>query len=211
MSVPLLVGFAGLCLLLAATPGPDTFLVLRFGLGGARFGIAAALGSGVGSLLWAVLVALGVATLLQSSAVAFGAVKAIGGLYLLYLGVSGFIRCRRVGADSEQLGRRKPAASLWTALTTGLVSCAANPKVGLFFLAVAPQFLPPNTSNFGSTMLLGAIDGVIAVLWLTAVALGAATAVDWIARPKVTRRLDEISSGVLVLLGIGTLATSTAW
>ncbi|MFD3706223.1 hypothetical protein ACFWUP_24040 [Nocardia sp. NPDC058658] len=58
MSVPALLAFAGLCLLLAITPGPDTFLVLRHSLSGARLGIAAAAGSGLGSFAWLLVVAV---------------------------------------------------------------------------------------------------------------------------------------------------------
>ncbi|MFR9749885.1 LysE family translocator [Nocardia sp. 004] len=212
MSIPILLGFTGLCLLLAITPGPDTFLVLRYGLGGARLGIAAAIGSGIGSLWWAAMVALGLAALLQNSASAFLLVKVAGGLYLLYLGIAGFLRRGRGNADSADSGAGVTGAaglpSIRSALWSGLFSCALNPKVGLFFLAVVPQFLPAHAIGIGPTMVLGAIDGVVAVFWLTLVAVGSATAVGWLRRPKVSRRLEEISSGILVALGIGTLAST---
>ena len=63
MSTSLLLGFVGLCLLLAITPGPDTFLVLRYAMAGRRPAIAASLGSALGGIAWAVVVAAGVATL----------------------------------------------------------------------------------------------------------------------------------------------------
>ena len=64
----MIMAFVGLSLLLAMTPGPDTFLVLRFSLRDAKSGIAAAAGSALGSLLWAFAVAVGLASLLEQSA-----------------------------------------------------------------------------------------------------------------------------------------------
>lgn len=208
MSITLLAGFAGLCLLLAITPGPDTFLTIRYSLSGARHGIAAAVGSGIGSLLWAATVALGLGAVLERSASAFVVVKVVGGLYLLYLGVTGFIR-RGVASGNDSPPSGAPTRpSTRAALYAGLFSCVLNPKVGLFFLAVVPQFLPAGTAGFGSIMVLGLIDGMVAIAWLVLLAVTAAKAVVWLQKPKVTRTIERISSGVLVLLGAGVLATA---
>ncbi|MFD5143240.1 LysE family translocator [Streptomyces sp. NPDC058401] len=218
MTLTLLTGFAGLCLILAITPGPDTFLILRYSLSGARYGVAAAFGSGIGSLLWAAIVALGLGAVLERSASAFFVVKVIGGLYLLYLGVTGFIEFVRGDEVSAAAPPRDgpppprdgppPPRGTRAALNSGLFSCMLNPKVGLFFLAVVPQFLPADAVGFGSIMVLGIIDGVVAVGWLVLLAKVAAKAVGWLQKPKVTRTMGWISSGILALLGVGTLVTA---
>ena len=59
MTAVTLLAFAGLCLLLSVTPGPDTFLVLRISLQNAGAGLAAAFGSALASLVWAALVGVG--------------------------------------------------------------------------------------------------------------------------------------------------------
>ncbi|MFC9930040.1 LysE family translocator [Streptomyces sp. NPDC127190] len=203
MTTSTLLAFAGLCLLLSITPGPDTFLVLRYSLSGSRSGIAVAVGSGLGSMLWALAVALGVSALLHDAGMAFLLVKVAGGLYLLYLGLQGLRRTRGTTLDarSEAPGVR---AGLWA----GLVSCLLNPKVGLFFLAVVPQFLTADGADFGSVMALGAIDAVVAVIWLAAVAVGAARAMAWLKRPRVARALEVASSSFLALVGVGILVTA---
>ena len=91
----MIMAFVGLSLLLAMTPGPDTFLVLRFSLRDAKSGIAAAAGSALGSLLWALAVAVGLASLLEQSAAAYRIVKIAGGLYLIYLGLRVLLRRRQ--------------------------------------------------------------------------------------------------------------------
>lgn len=208
MTITVLLGFAFLCLLLAITPGPDTFLVLRYGLVGARSGVAAAAGSGIGSLLWAAVVAVGLGAALRDSATAFAAVKTIGGLYLMYLGAIGLRRHPGAGDSGSvplHIGAR---TTTWpTALRSGFYSCVLNPKVGLFFLAIVPQILPAESISTASILLLGLIDGIVAVLWLTVVAATSARASLWLKRPRVTLALDRISSVVLLLLGLVTLAT----
>ncbi|UAJ79583.1 LysE family translocator [Leifsonia sp. ZF2019] len=213
-----ILAFAGLCLVLALTPGPDTFLVLRYSMGRARDGFAAAAGCAAGSLVWAALVAVGLATLLEQSAELFRVVKIVGGLYLIYLGVSAFLATRRsaraaaagpVGdaAAEDVAGGAAPAVrrrGSTPSLLAGLLSTLLNPKVGLFFLAVVPQFVSAH-AGFGETMLLGAVDATIGGLYLVAITLLASRMVAWLKRPRVTRVLERISAGILAVLGIGTV------
>lgn len=199
------LAFCGLCLLLVLTPGPDTFLVLRFSMRRASTGIAASIGSGVGSIFWAVLVGIGLAALLEQSAETYRMLKILGGLYLVYLGIQAFRHSRNtVPAATET-----PAVvtrARFSAFGAGLLSTAMNPKVGLFFLAIVPQFLPAHGDRFAVTMLLGATDAVIAIVYLSALTAVAAKANAWLKRPRVTTILERVSGGILGALGIGTVA-----
>jgi threonine/homoserine/homoserine lactone efflux protein len=89
-----------------------------------------------------------------------------------------------------------------------LLSCSLNPKVGLFFLAIVPQFVPPNSSLFSSVLTLGVIDTVVAFAWLVVIVFVAARGVVWLRRPRVTRLLDRASAGVLTAFGIATVASA---
>ena len=192
--------------MLALTPGPDTFLVLRYSMGRARDGFAAAAGCAIGSLVWAALVAVGLAALLEQSAELFRIVKIVGGLYLLYLGVTAFLATRR-SVRREQQGEAavpEPRRRSSSSLVAGLLSTMLNPKVGLFFLAVVPQFVSAH-AGFGETMLLGAVDAVVGGLYLVVVTVLASRLVAWLRRPRVTRTLERVSAGVLAALGIGTV------
>ncbi|MFF1571317.1 LysE family translocator [Leifsonia sp. NPDC058292] len=200
-----ILAFAGLCMLLALAPGPDTFLVLRYSLARRRAGIAASVGSALGSLVWAGAVAFGLAAILENSAEAYRVIKIIGGLYLVYLGVSAFLASRKGGGMLESAPTQVRTGS---SLVAGLISCLLNPKVGLFFLAVAPQFIPENSASVENTLLLGAIDAGVALVYLTAVAFLASWAVVWLRRPRVTKMLERTSAAVLGLLGVATVATS---
>ncbi|MEV6068683.1 LysE family translocator [Nocardia sp. NPDC052001] len=212
MSIPLLLSFLGLCVLLALTPGPDTFLVLRFSMAGPRPGIAAAAGSAFGGIVWAVVVAAGVAALLEQSATAYRSLKVIGGIYLLYLGIRALMAHRKGLADAESelaaRGSQERASSIRSAFAAGLLSCIFNPKVGLFYLAVLPQFLTHVT--FANTLTLGAIESSIAAIEMVLLAVAASRAVELLRKPKVRDRLEQASAGILAALGIGTVASAAA-
>ncbi|MEV6136674.1 LysE family translocator [Nocardia sp. NPDC051990] len=210
MTLSLLLSFVGLCILLSITPGPDSFLVLRFSIVDARPGIAAAIGSAVGGIGWAVVVAAGVAALLEQSATAYRTLKVIGGIYLLYLGIRALIEHRKqrgasTAAASEPSGAQAPT-SIRSAFAAGLVSCMFNPKVGLFYLAVLPQFLTDVT--FLNTLTLGAIECSIAAVEMILLAVLASRAVAMLRRPQVRDRLEQISAAILAILGIGTAASA---
>ncbi|MHB1234439.1 MAG: LysE family translocator [Microbacteriaceae bacterium] len=207
MSLASYLIFCGLCVALSLTPGPDTFLILRFSIRRAAAGITAGAGSALAALVWAALVGAGLAALLEQSAIAYRVVKILGGLYLLYLGIQAWRQSRAAGAEQAPAtlpGKR----SLVSSFGAGALSTLTNPKVGLFFVAVVPQFLPHGAGVFAWTMLLGATEAVIAFGYLTAVALVAAKANAWLKRPRVTAVLERISAAVLAALGIGTLASA---
>jgi threonine/homoserine/homoserine lactone efflux protein len=204
VTLSLLLSFAGVCFLLAILPGPDSFLVLRYSIGGLKPGIAAAMGVAIGGLFWAVLVAVGLAAIVEQSATAYRVVKVLGGLYLLYLGVKAFRARRRNKVAGEPLV--PVAASAWSAFGAGVLSCALNPKVGLFYLAVVPQFLTVVT--FTGAMTLGLVEVVVAALVMGVFSVLASRAVALLRKPAVTDWIDRISAGILVALGIGTVASS---
>ncbi|RAX18478.1 LysE family translocator [Pseudarthrobacter sp. AG30] len=203
-----LLAFAGLCLLLSVTPGPDTFLVLRISLQNAGAGIAAAFGSAAAALVWAALVGVGLAAVLEESAAVFRWLKIAGGLYLLYLGVSSLIRARRTSGTACPEVPARRAYSRRAGFGAGAFSTLLNPKVGLFYLAVVPQFIPHGGNTLNTALVLGAIESVIGFLYLAAVAVVAAKAMAWLQRPRVSRSLERGSSGILAALGLGMVASS---
>ncbi|MEU3712289.1 LysE family translocator [Streptomyces catenulae] len=203
-----LAGFALFALMMTVVPGPDTLLVLRNCLrGGRRSGAATALGAAAGSLAWAVAAAFGLAAALQRWDAAFTAVRLLGAGYLAVLGLQALWACRRSAAPGPEASPEAAPEAAATALRgfrQGLLSCLLNPKVGIFFVAVVPQFLPPGRPVLGATLLLGAVDAVIAAGWLLLIALGAGRLSTWLRRPRVLRGLEGTTGGVLVALGVGT-------
>lgn len=205
-----LLGFAGLCLMLALIPGPDTFLVLRISMNRVSAGICAAAGSATGAVVWGALVGFGLAAVLEQSAEVFRWIKIAGGLYLMYLGISALIKARRARKAGIAAGGSKEAPlpySRGAAYGAGAVSTLLNPKVGLFYLAVVPQFIPHGGNTLGTALILGLTLAVIGFVYLVAIALVAYKTMKWLKKPKVNTVIERISSGILAVLGAGVLAS----
>ncbi|MEZ2391344.1 LysE family translocator [bacterium RCC_150] len=212
MTLASLAAFAGLCLILSVTPGPDTFLVLRIALSRPSAGIAAAAGSAVAAVGWAALVGLGLAAVLEQSAEVFRWLKIAGGLYLLYLGISSFLKTRKAAKEGATGSNEAGALpySRFAGLGAGAMSTLLNPKVGLFYLAIVPQFIPQGGDTMGTAMILGLVEAVIAFAYLAVVALIAYKAMRWLRRPKVSTGVERVSSGIIAALGAGVVASGAS-
>ncbi|MEV5938513.1 LysE family translocator [Streptomyces sp. NPDC051994] len=190
-------------------PGPDTLLVLRNCMRGGRLsGVTTALGAAAGSLAWAVAAAVGLAAVLQRWDMAFTVVRLAGAAYLVFLGVQSLWAHRRgaTGGPETPGEPAGPTPAAGRAFRQGLLSCLLNPKVGIFFVSVVPQFLPNGHGTFSATLIFGVIDAAIAAVWLTLVTAFAARMLTWLRRPRVNTAMERTAAGVLVLLGVGTAA-----
>ena len=159
---------------------------------------------------WAALVGVGLAAILEQSAELFRWVKIAGGLYLLYLGVSSFIKSRKAakaGADGSAAGERpsRTAGSLpWARAHCPRCS---TPRWVSFYLAVVPQFIPHGGDTMGTSLILGVVVAVIAFAYLSMIAVVAFKAMRWLKRPKVSTVVERVSSGVIAGLGVGVVAS----
>src|SRR5438309_3341025 len=127
-------------ILLNLTPGPDTVYILgRSVAQGREAGVASALGICVGSIFHTCAAALGLSAILATSAFAFGAIKMLGGAYLVFLGIKILLDRRKHLSLPSNFRRRSIAA----AFRQGVLTNILNPKVALFFLAFLPQLLDP--------------------------------------------------------------------
>lgn len=206
-----LLGFAGLCVMLALIPGPDTFLILRISLNRASAGIAAAAGCGLGAVVWGALVGLGLAALLEQSAEVFRVVKIAGGLYLMYLGISALLKARKARKAGIVAGTNSQAPLTFShggAFGAGALSTLLNPKVGLFYLAVVPQFIPRGGNTLGMALSLGLTLAIIGFLYLVVIAMVAYRTMKWLKKPKVNSMIERISSAILAALGAGVIASA---
>jgi threonine/homoserine/homoserine lactone efflux protein len=131
-----LLAFIGVSVAVVVVPGPDMALVARNVLrNGRAAGFATSAGICTGILVWAVAAALGVSTLLATSAIAFTALKLAGAAYLVYLGIATLL----TRDASVQVGAGERSALQWhRAWLQGLLSAMLNPKLGVFFLTLLP-------------------------------------------------------------------------
>ena len=190
-------------LLLTMTPGLDTALVIRNTTrGGWKDGITCSLGICCGLFVHATLSAVGLSVLLVGSAELFTAVKTVGAIYLIYLGIqsirSTFNKHQAMNTTSEKGKGSKPLA---VSFKEGFLSNILNPKTAVFYLALLPQFINPEYSAFIQSLLMASIHFIIAMLWQGGIALLVEKAQEMMASEKVTKRIERVTGIVLILLG----------
>jgi threonine/homoserine/homoserine lactone efflux protein len=135
MGIAQLLGFAGTTVVLVGMPGPNNlYISLRSLTQGRRAGVVSALAIETGTLVYIVVAALGLATLVKASPVLFTAITLAGALYLAYLGVK-MLKAPTTGSPGGV-----PPAPLGRVFRDGVVVNLLNPKAALFFLAFLPQF-----------------------------------------------------------------------
>ena len=191
--------------LLTLSPGPDTMLVLRNTLRGGRSdGVRTTLGICTGLLVHAALSALGLSVVLARSAGLFTAVKLAGAVYLVWLGWQSLRAAVRDGKRETASGKRggPEGAAGSRPYREGLLTNVLNPKVAAFYLAFLPQFIAPGDPVLMRSLALASIHNAMGLVWLIALATGAARAQRFIAGAGVRRLLDGVCGAVLVGLGV---------
>jgi threonine/homoserine/homoserine lactone efflux protein len=199
MSVPeALLQFAVVAALLTIIPGLDTVLVLRTAISRGR-GPAFATAAGIctGTVAWGVAAALGASALLAASETAFTALKIAGACYMAWLGISMLIRTFRNGpAAPTELPQATGNAG--TPYLTGVTTSLLNPKVGVFYMVMIPQFLPQDVPPLLMGILLPLVHNVEGMLWFAGIIAATHYARRWLQSPVVGKATDRIAGVVLV-------------
>jgi RhtB (resistance to homoserine/threonine) family protein len=184
-------------------PGPDTAVVTKNVLvHGRRAALGTSLGVSAGLSVWTIAAAIGVASVVRASAVAFTVLKLAGALYLVWLGIQALRAARHAESGARLAVTDKPAMSALGGFRQGLLSDLANPKIGIFFTSLLPQFVSPGHSVLLPFLALGAVFAVMTLVWLFAYCLVAARAAKTLQRPRVKAAMDRVTGVVLIALGL---------
>ncbi|MBB3311862.1 threonine/homoserine/homoserine lactone efflux protein [Rhizobium sp. BK196] len=197
-----LIPFFLALLALQLSPGPDMLLVIGRGIGqGRRVAFLTAVGGTLAAgLIQLPLLALGIASIIQSSPLAFAILRWVGAAYLIWLGLKLLLKTR---GTLDPTVERNPVSS-WTALRQGMVSNLTNPKVLVFMLAFLPQFVDPHNGwpVAAQLLILGGMQKLSGFVVLALVALGAGGLGNWLSRRPHLFVWQKRFTG-LVMLGLG--------
>lgn len=196
-----LIAFMGATIALLFIPGPAVIYILNRSIAdGRKVGLAAVAGLEVGDSIQALFAALGISAVLATSAEMFNAVKWAGVVYLVYTGIRTLLsRPSDVGVESSHV-------SLGQAFRQGILVNALNPKTGLFFLSIFPQFVDANAANAKTqSLVLGAVFVVLASIFNSTLSFTASSLRDLLLRGKSLYIIRRYVSGVL-FIGLGLLA-----
>nr|BFE85142.1 LysE family translocator [Planobispora longispora] len=189
--------------LLTLTPGLDTALILRTSLlSSRRSAWAVVLGIQAGTLLWGLLTAAGLAALLSASQLAYEVLRWAGVAYLLWMGGQ-MVWHSRKGAASEATPVEQPGdGRWWPAFRRGLLTNLLNPKMGAFYVAALPQFMPDDVPHAVMGVLLAGVHVCEGLLW-SALLIGFTGLVrGWLQRPSVKRGMDRLTGVIVIGFGL---------
>lgn len=219
-----LIAFLGACTLIAASPGPSTMLIIRQSLRSRRAGFLTVLGNETGVFVWGVVAAFGLTALLAASQAAYDTMRVVGAVVLVGFGVQTLRAARAsrtAGGDRAEppaaggsgefaaaaavpapVPAAGPAPSGWSTYRGGLLLNLANPKAAVFAMSFLPQFVPAGAPKLPAMVVLAAVWAVFEVGYygLYVWCVGRMRAL--ISRAGVRRRLEQISGGVLLALGV---------
>ena len=198
-------GFAVIAGLMTLVPGADTAIVLQTAVRrGSSAAFAAALGVVLGLLAWGAAAAAGLSALVTSTPWATKALALAGSAYLLYL-AAGIWRKSSHPVEQE--------LSESGTFAKGFLTNLLNPKIGVFYVAMLPPFLPTGETSVSSLLvrglLLASVHGVECVIWFSALILGTRRLRAWLERPEVLRRLDRVTA--LALAAFAIRVAAGAW
>ncbi|KIL45297.1 LysE family translocator [Jeotgalibacillus soli] len=154
-------------LLLNLTPGTDTmYIVSRTISQGRQAGVFSALGITTGTIFHTLLAAFGLSIILMNSVLLFNAIKIIGAIYLVYLGLN-MIITKSLKKENRSIPTEFTKRKIFI---QGMITNITNPKVALFFIAFLPQFINPGTASPIPFIILGLTFTFTAGVWCLAIA-----------------------------------------
>jgi threonine/homoserine/homoserine lactone efflux protein len=196
-----LLEFAITAFVLIVVPGPSVLFVVSRGVAlGRRAALATVAGNTAGVMVQAILVALGLGALVERSDAAFTAVKLIGAVYLVVLGLRMLRNRHGLAALHDATEVPKGTRRI---VREGFIVGFTNPKAVVVFTVVIPQFADPSRGHVPLQLLvLGIVFLTIGVISDSAWAIASGSARTWIARSR--GRLEALAgAGGVVLIGLG--------
>ena len=192
--------FFAAVVLLELSPGADmAFMLGQTVRNGRKAGFAALFGSLVATYFHVAMAAIGLSAVIATSAVAFSIIKWAGVIYLVWLGLQAFKSSK--GTNTKEVTRSTTSRSVFL---QGMLICALNPKVAIFFLAFLPQFVVEGAGPIGLQLLLHGTLLVIVGLLLQSplILLGSRIASTLRENQNLRSWLDRCLGALFITLGI---------
>lgn len=191
----------------AMSPGPSFVMVARTAASQSRAdGLYAALGMGLGGLMFAIASLLGLHGLLLAVPSLYWILKVAGGCYLAYLGVRIWLAAKQPLAMSPAnvTSRRGPEVR---SLLLGFTTQVSNPKAAIVYASVFAAFLPADTS-FGFKAAVATAVFCVELGWYTIVALVLSASGPRNAYLRLKRWMDRAAGGIMVALGLKLISSA---
>ncbi|MFZ4286696.1 LysE family translocator [Variovorax sp. HJSM1_2] len=193
------------------SPGPSFVMVARTAVSASRAeALAAALGMGLGGVLFAVLALLGLQGVLLAVPSLYLVLKLAGGLYLAYLGWRIWLSATQplvITSAASGDTNTGPSNSLGRALTLGLTTQISNPKTAIVYASVFAAFMPA-VHSLGFSLAVAACVLVIEAGWYAVVATALSSHGPRNTYLRYKSWLDRMAGGVMIALGLKLVASA---
>lgn len=187
------MGFIPALLPVALSPGASFTLVMNSALAQGRKGLLVTLtGTALGIYTHALLIGLGVTSLLVASPTLFGLLKIAGIFYLLWLGA----QLIRSGLGAQELAFSKNEKVI--TLKDAWLANVLNPKAILFYLTVVSQFAG-RQGEVSHYLALASVHVAVMAVWLIALSLLLITSARKI-NTRALKRAINMGGGALLIL-----------
>ncbi len=190
----------GALLIGAISPGPSFVLVARISMAVSRVdGFFAAIGMGIGSMIFSIIVLFGLQMLLYNIPWLYIMLKFLGGLYLIYLAVVIWHGSKKpivVSCNNKGIGQSTRKAFL-----LGLVTQLSNPKTAVVYGSIFAALLPHNLPS-AAIVILPFLVFLVEAGWYSIVALALSAESSRAVYLRSKLYVDRIAGGIMGILGI---------
>jgi homoserine/homoserine lactone efflux protein len=187
--------FLSITFIVSASPGP---VMLSCMSNGGRYGVAKSLegmlGASLGNLCLVGLSALGLGLIVHNSDFLFNALKWLGALYLMILGIQ-LMRQAIDICDTRNLSPTNKNPSLWL---SSFIIALSNPKGLIYFGALFPQFINYHQPLISQFSLLTLTFLITDFVWMFAYAAAGQKIMVWL-KKTTHQTLFNISSGAILI------------
>ena len=185
--------------ILSLSPGPGVFSSISSGLHhGLRLGLWNGVGMQVANVLMVIVVALGLGTILLASETLFTAVKWLGVIYLVYLGIVTW----RAAPRSFEEDRDDNAHTPREVFMRGFWVNATNPKGIIFFAAILPQFIDVARAQLAQYAIFAGTTFAVDLAVMMGYTALAAKVLRLMREPKQLRWVNRGIGGAFVAAGV---------
>lgn len=190
-----LIAFTIASTVIELTPGPNMAYLALLAIGhGRRSGYAAVAGVALGLLIIGIAAALGLAALIAASPFLFQLLRWAGVFYLLWLAWDAW-----KGEDEEENEFETSDARYFR---RGLIVNLLNPKAGVFYVAMLPQFVNEAAPILPQTVTLSVIFVAIATLIHMGIVTLAGSAERHLGTAENRQKIRRVLAVALVMIAV---------
>ena len=164
-----LLSVASIWSIAVITPGPNFFITAQTAVKDSRLaGMFIVLGTCTGTIIWSIAGYFGIASLFIVVPWIYTTLKVVGGIYIIYLGITMIINSGK--PDSKSDIPQESFRTNYLYWRKGLMTNLSNPKTAMFITSLFASVLPKEPTMFMGLLIVTLMVG-ISLIWYSFVVL----------------------------------------